>query len=332
MNKARPQFRLFRSAVLTTLVTLAIGQPAIAQTQAWPTQPLRFIVSQSAGGSIDIAARLIGQKLGDVLGKQVVIDNRAGANGMIAGEAVARAAPDGYTFLMTSPSTLTINQHVYKKVPYDALRDFAPVTQTTSIVFLLTVNAASPYRSVADLVKAAKAKPDAIRYASAGTGNQSHLAAEIFAGASGAQLLHVPYKGESPALTDLVGGQVDMIFGTMPALLPQVKNGKLRALAVGQAKRSDAVPDVPSMMEAGYPSVEVTGWTGIVAPAGTPAPIISRLHDEVVKIIALPEVRESLSKAGAEPVGSTPAQFGEFIRSETRKWGAAVKRANITPE
>ena len=315
-----------------SLLGLLSCLPAVSQAQTWPTQPVRFIVSQSAGGSIDIAARLIGQKLTDALGKQVVVDNRAGANGMIAGEAVARAAPDGYTFLMTSPSTLTINQHVYKKVPYDALRDFAPVTQTTSIVFLLTVNAASPYRSVADLVQAARAKPEAIRYASAGTGNQSHLAAEIFAGATGAQLLHVPYKGEAPAITDLLGGQVDMIFGTMPALLPQVKNGKLRALAVGQPKRSEAVPDVPSMAEAGYPSVVVAGWTGIVAPTGTPAPIIKRLHDEVVKVLALPDVRESLSKAGAEPVGSTPEQFGEFIRSETLKWGAAVKRAAITPE
>ena len=331
MKTVRPS-RLFRPLALRLLAAGVLCLPALAGAQTWPAQPLRFIVSQSAGGSIDIAARLIGQKLGDVLGKQVVIDNRAGANGMIAGEAVARAAPDGYTFLMTSPSTLTINQHVYKKVPYDALRDFAPVTQTTSIVFLLTVNANSPYKSVADLVKVAKSKPEAVRYASAGTGNQSHLAAEIFAGAIGAQMLHVPYKGESPAITDLLGGQVDLIFGTMPALLPQVKNGKLRALAVGQPKRSDAVPDVPSMAEAGYPSVVVTGWTGIVAPTGTPAPIIKRMHDEVVKIIALPDVRESLSKAGAEPVGSTPEQFGEFIRTETQKWGAAVKRANITPE
>jgi tripartite-type tricarboxylate transporter receptor subunit TctC len=185
---------------------------------------------------------------------------------------------------------------------------------------------------VADLVKAAKARPEAIRYASAGTGNQSHLAAEIFAGATGTQMLHVPYKGEAPAITDLLGGQVDLIFGTMPALLPQVKNGKLRALAVGQMKRSDAVPDVPSMAEVGYPSVEVTGWTGIVAPTGTPAPIVKRMHDEVVKLLVLPDVRESLSKAGAEPVGSTPEEFGSFIRSETVKWGAAVKRARITPE
>ena len=307
-----------------------VGSPVGAQ--AWPSQPIKFIVSQSAGGSIDIAARLIGQKLSEALGKQVVVDNRAGANGMIAGEAAARAQADGYTFLMTSPSTLTINQHVYKKVPYDALKDFVPVTQTTSIVFLLAVNAASPYRSVADLVAAAKAKPEAVRYASAGIGNQSHLAAELFAGATGVQMLHVAYKGEAPAIIDLLGGQVDMIFGTAPALLGHVKGGKLRALAVGQSRRAAAMPDVPSIAEAGYPAVSVTGWTGLVAPAATSPAIVRRMHDEIVKVLAMPDVRETLAKAGAEPVGSTPEQFGEFIRSETQKWAAAVKRAGIVQE
>ncbi|MBL8377921.1 MAG: tripartite tricarboxylate transporter substrate binding protein [Burkholderiales bacterium] len=317
-----------RTVIAAALLTAASA--ALAQT--WPNQPIKFIVSQSAGGSIDIAARLIGQRLSTALGQQVVVDNRAGANGMIAGEAAARANADGYTFLMTSPSALTINQHVYKKVPYDALRDFTPVTQTTSIVFALVVNAASPHRSVADLVAAARAKPEAVRYASAGIGNQSHLAGEVFAAAAGVQLLHVAYKGEAPAITDLLGGQVDMIFGTAPALLPHVRSGKLRALAVGQLRRSNAAPDVPAIAEAGYPSVAVTGWTGIVAPAGTPPAIVRRLHEEVVKVLAIGEVREALAKAGAEPVGSTPEQFAEFIRSETQKWGAAVKRAGIVPE
>lgn len=321
--------KMFRAMLFGAVIAVA---PAALLAQTWPSQPIKFIVSQSAGGSIDIAARLIGQKLSDALGKQVVVDNRAGANGMIAGEAAARALPDGHTFLMTSPSTLTINQHVYKKVPYDALKDFVPVTQTTSIVFVLVVNAASPYRSVADLVAAAKAKPEAVRYASAGIGNQSHLAAELFAGAIGAQMLHVAYKGEAPAITDLLGGQVDMIFGTAPALLGHVRGGKMRALAVGQTRRAASVPDVPSIAEAGYPSVSVTGWTGLAAPAGTPPAIIKRMHEEIGKILAMPDVRETLAKAGAEPVGSTPEQFGEFIRTETQKWGAAVKRAGIVPE
>ena len=317
---------------LAASIAIACLAPLAARAQTWPNQPVKVIVSQSAGGSIDIAARLLGQKLGDALGKTFVIDNRAGANGMIAGEAVARSPADGYTFLMTSPSTLTVNQHVYKKVPYDALKDFSPITQTTSISFLLTVNANSPYRTLGDLIAAAKAKPDAVKFASAGTGNQSHLAAELLAGAAGVKMLHVPYKGEAQAITDLIGGQVDFIFGTMPALLPQVKNGKLRALAVGQTQRSAAVPDVPTVVEAGYPSVLVSGWTGIVAPASTPAPVVKRMHDEIVKILAMPDVRETLSKAGAEPVGSTPEQFGAFIKSETVKWGSAVKQAGITPE
>jgi tripartite-type tricarboxylate transporter receptor subunit TctC len=316
---------------LATLLVPLLAAFSVQAQSNWPSQPLKFVVSQSAGGSIDIAARLIGQKLADPLGKAVVIDNRAGANGMIAGEAVARAS-DGHTFLMTSPSALTINQHIYKKVPYDTLRDFAPVTQTTSISFLLVVNTASPYKSVADLINAAKAKPGSVRFASAGIGNQSQLAAELLADAAGVNMLHVPYKGEAPAINDLLGGQVDFIFGTMPALLAQVKAGKLRALAVGQPQRSAAAPDVPSMAEAGYPGVAVSGWTGIVAPAGTPPAVLKRLQEEVGKVLAMPDVRETLSKAGADPVGSTPEQFTAFIRSETVKWGAAVKRAGITPE
>ncbi len=319
------------AAVAASFTLVSIAPTAFAQSANWPSQPVKLIVSQSAGGSIDIAARLIGNKLATALGTGVVVDNRAGANGMIAGEGAMRAT-DGHTFLMTSPSTLTINQHVYKKVPYDALKDFVPVTQTTSIAFLLVVNANSPYKTLNDLIAAAKAKPEAIKFASAGIGNQSQLAAELLANATGTKMLHVPYKGEAPAITDLIGGQVDFIFGTMPALLPQVKNGKLRALVVGQAKRSDAVPDVPTTVEAGYPSVIVTGWTGIVAPASTPQSVIAKMHDEVVKILAMPDVRATLVAAGAEPVGSTPAEFGNFIKTETVKWGQAVKLANITPE
>jgi tripartite-type tricarboxylate transporter receptor subunit TctC len=301
-------------------------------SQVWPARPVRFIVSQSAGGSIDIAARIIGQKLTESLGRAFLIDNRPGANGMIAGEAGAKAAPDGYTFLMTSPSALTINQHVYAKVPYDALRDFAPVTQTTSIVMLMVVPTGSKFRTLADVIAAARANPEGVKYGSAGPGNQSHLAAELLAGATGVRFLHVPYKGETPAITDLLSGQVDMMFSMGPALVPHVKSGKLRALAVAQPKRFDTLPDVATTNEAGFPSVAVSGWTGIVAPAGTPQDIIRRLHGEVVKVLAMPDVRETLSKAGGEPVGSTPEEFGAFIRSETQKWGAAVKQAGLKPE
>ena len=327
---ARSPFRRALFAVLA-FVSVSVGTPGQAQQAGWPTQPIRLIVSQSAGGSIDIAARLIAQRLAEPLGVNVLVDNRPGANGLIAGEAGARAN-DGHTFLMTSPSTLTINQHVYRKLPYDVQRDFVPVTQTTSIAFMLVVNVASPYRSTGDLIAAARARPDSVRYASAGVGNQSHLAAELFAGAAGVRLLHVPYKGEAPAITDLVGGQVDFIFGTMPALLAQVRSGKLRALAVAQPTRASAAPDVPTAMEQGLSNVEVTGWTGIVAPITTPPGAVTRLHAEVTRILQIADVRDTLARAGAEPVGSSPEQFGSFIRAETVKWGDAVRRAGIVPE
>ncbi|HWI36737.1 MAG TPA: tripartite tricarboxylate transporter substrate binding protein, partial [Burkholderiales bacterium] len=255
---------------MRTLLLLLAFVSLEASAQAWPQRPVRFIVSQSAGGSIDIAARLIGQKLGESLGRPFLVDNRPGANGMIAGEAGARAAPDGYTFLMTSPSTLTINQHVYAKVPYDVQRDFVPVTQTTSIVFVMVVPAGSPFKSLRDVIAAARAKPEGVKYGSAGPGNQSHLAAELLAAATGVHFLHVPYKGETPALTDLISGQVDMMVSMGPALVPHVRSGKLRALAVAQPTRFSTLPEVPTMNEAGLPSVVVTGWTGIVAPTGTP--------------------------------------------------------------
>ena len=227
---------------------------------------------------------------------------------------------------------MTINQHVYQKVPYDVQRDFVPVTQTTSIVFVMVVNSASPYRSLQEVIAAARAKPEGIRYGSAGPGNQSHLAAELLAAATGVKFLHVPYKGESPAVIDLLSGQVDMMVSMGPALVPHLRSGKLRALAVAQPNRSQVLPEVTTMSEAGLPSVVVTGWTGIVAPTGTPPDIVRRLRDEVAKILALPEVRETLAKGGNEPVGSTPEEFGAFIRSEIAKWGAAVKQAGLTPE
>lgn len=326
-----PRRKVARRAVCVAAAGLLIASGARAQQANWPTQPIRLIVSQSAGGSIDIAARLLAQRLAEPLGVNVLVDNRPGANGLIAGEAGARAN-DGHTFLMTSPSTLAINQHVYKKVPFDVQRDFAPVTQTTSIAFMLVVNAGSPYQSTSDLIAAARIKPDAIRYASAGIGNQSHLAAELLAGAAGVRMLHVPYKGETPAITDLVGGQVDFIFGTMPALLAQVRSGKLRALAVAQPRRASAAPEIPTTGEQGIEKVEVTGWTGIVAPVSIVPAAITKMHAEVIKILQIPEVRETLAKAGAEPVGSSPEQFAAFIRSETVKWGEAVRRAGIVPE
>ena len=316
------------------LVMFLLGMlPLLAPAQSdWPSRPVRFIVSQSAGGSIDIAARAIGQKLSAALGQQFIVDNRPGANGMIAVDAAAKAAPDGYTLLVSSPGPLINNAFVYKSVSYDTARDFVPVAQISSIAFLMAVNSNAPYRSAQELVAAAKARPGEVKYASTGSGNQTHLAAEMLAQSTGTMLLHVPYKGEAPAIADLISGQVDFIIGTMPALLAQVRGGRLRPIAVCQRERSHAAPDVPTMAEAGYPAVEVTGWTGILAPTGTPASIVKRLNEGVVKALAEPEMRDFLARQGAEPVSSSPEAFAAFIRSETVKWGGAAKAAGLKPE
>lgn len=307
--------------------------PGLACAQGdWPAKPVRFIVSQSAGGSIDIAARAIGQKLSGRLGQQFIVDNRPGANGAIAIDAAAKSAPDGYSFLLSSPGPLVINQFVSKHFTYDALRDFVPVTQVASNAFLMAVPVSSPYKSVQEVVAAAKAKPGDLKYGSTGSGNQTHLAPELFAQASGTKMLHVPYKGEGPAIIDLMSGQIDFMISTMPSLLQQVRAGKLRALAVPQRERSKAVPEVPTLGEVGVQGVEVTGWTGVMAPANTPRPIVARLSSEIVQVLREPDMREFLAKGGAEPVGSTPEAFAAFIRSETDKWGAAARAAGLKPE
>lgn len=314
-------------------ILVAVLLPSLGWAQAqWPAKPVRFIVSQSAGGSIDIATRALGQRLAPALGQQFIVDNRPGANGAIAIDAAAKSAPDGYAFLLSSPGPLVINQFVSKHFTYDALRDFVPVTQVTSNSFLMAVPVNSPYRSAQDVVAAARAKPGDLKYGSTGSGNQTHLAPELFAQASGTRYLHVPYKGEGPALIDLVSGQIDFMISTMPSLLQQVRAGKLRALAVPQRERSKAAPDVPTLAEAGVAGVEVTGWTGVMAPANTPRPIVERLAQEIIRVLDDPEMREFLAKGGAEPVGSRPDAFAEFIKAETAKWGSAAKAAGLKPE
>jgi len=304
---------------------------ALGQVPNWPTQPIKLIVPSTTGSGLDIVTRLIASRMAPEMGTSIVVDNRPGANGIMGAQAAARAT-DGHTFLMTSPATMAINQHVYKNMPYDALKDFVPVTQTTSIAFLLVVDANSPYKTLNDLIAAAKAKPGEVKFGSGGIGNQSHLTPELLAGATGTKMLHVPYKGDVMAITDLMGGQLDFVFGTVPGLLPHVKSGKLRALVVAQQKRSEAAPDVPTTAEAGWPSIVSTGWTGIVAPASTPPAVFNKMHDAAVKVLAMPDIRQTLIASGAEPVGSTPEQFGAFIKTEGVKWGMAAKNAGITPQ
>ncbi len=315
-------------------VALAIALLAAATVQAqtakdFPNRPMRIIVPQAAGSGVDLTARTVAQKLTEAWGQQVIVDNRPGANGIIGLEAGAKSKPDGYTLSLGVPSSLTMNPYVYKTLPYDTLRDFAPVTQTATNTFGLVINPALPVRTVADLVALAKARPGELNYGSFGIGNQTHLGGELFSSQIGIRLLHVPYKGETPAVVDLLSGQIAMIFTPMQGVVPHIKTGKLKLLATLGGARARAFPEAPTMIESGYKSIVITGWTGLLAPAGTPHDIIEKLQKEIAARLLVAETRESMASQGAEPVASTPEQFAAFIRAEMAKWSAVIKRAGL---
>ena len=298
----------------------------------YPVRPIRLVVPQSPGGPSDIIARLTAQKLGDSLGQTVVADNRAGAAGNVGCEIAARAAPDGYTLLLGPPGCLAINPTLYPKLPFDPLRDFEPITQLESGPQMLVVHPSVPAQSVKELVALVKAKPAAFNFSSGGAGTPNHLSSELFRSAAGLQMVHVPYKGTGPALAAVVSGQVQMMIAGLPPSLPQVKSGKLRALAVTSRARSSAAPEVPTVAESGYPGFEMVSWHSILAPAKTPKPIITLLHGELVKVLALPDVKERFASMGVEPVGSTPADFAQHLKSETARFAKVIKAAGIKPE
>lgn len=301
------------------------GGPGFA---AYPTRPIRLIVPYPPGGGTDTVGRMLAQKLTEQMGQQVVVDNRGGANAIIGTELAAKAAADGYTMLLTLPASVAVNPILYRNIPYDPARDFAPVIQLNLIALLLAVHPAVPAKNVAELLQLAKAKPGQLTYASSGTGGSSHLAIELLQSMSKVDMVHVPYKGGGPALNDLLGGQVQVYAGTVLAALPFVKAGRMRALGVTTAKRLTSLPDVPAIGEtiAGY---ESTSWQGIVVPRATPANIINRLNADIGKILRQPEVRDRLTAEGAEVVGGTPAQFGAFIRSETMKYSKLITERGI---
>ena len=307
----------------------ACSLPVFAQS--YPTRAVRLVVPSSPGGGTDITARIIAPELSKALGQQVVVENRPGAGTMIGGEVVAKSPPDGYTLLM-GISTLAINPAVYKKVPYDALRDFAPVTQTVSVSNVIVGHPTLPARTVKELVALARARPGELTFASAGVGTSPHLTMELFLSMTKTKMLHVPYKGSGPGIVDLIAGQVQVMAPNMLSGYPHIKNGRMRAYGVSGAKRAAAAPEIPTIAEAGVPGYEAVQWYGVLAPAGTPRPIVQRLHDEIVKILQQPNVKELLVKDGGEPIGSTPEQFAEFIRAETLKWAKVVKSAGIRPE
>ena len=304
-------------------VTACIASGAFAQ--AYPNHSIRLVVPFPAGGTTDILARDVAKKLTDTLGQSVVVDNRPGAGGNIGADLVAKAPPDGYTLLMGTVGTHAINPSLYAKMPYDHIKDFVPVVLVAGVPNVLVVNPSVPVNSVADLIKLAKSKPGAINFASSGSGTSIHLSGELFKTMTGVDMTHVPYKGSSPALTDLMGGQVQIMFDNLPSSLALIKSGKLRAVAVTSLKRAPALPDVPTVSESGVPGFEASSWFGILAPAGTPAPIVAKLNAEVNKWLQSPEGKEQLLAQGAEVAGGPPEKFVAHIRAETDKWAKVVK-------
>jgi tripartite-type tricarboxylate transporter receptor subunit TctC len=292
----------------------------------YPTKPITYVVPYPPGGAADVFARQLAKKLSERLDKPVVIENRSGANGNIGSEYVAKAPADGYMILLGTASTITINPHLYgKQMPYDPMKDLQPISGTHEMANVLVVNVATPYKSVADVVIAAKAKPGVIAYASAGNGNTMHLAGEQFKMQADIDLLHVPYKGGPPALNDVLGGQVPMMFNNLPAIVALVNTGKLRAIGVGSAKRSPLLPSVPTMDEAGMKGYVSVVWNGIFVRAGTPRPIVERLNREIVAILNEPDTKRSLEEQGFNTMPTTPEQFAELIRADYPRWGVLVK-------
>lgn len=319
--------KLLLPLTLTALVAPVF--PAVAQN-TYPTRTVRLIVPSSPGGGTDISARILAPQLTQFLGQQVIVENRPGAGTMIGGEAVARAAPDGYTLLM-GISTLAINPAMYKKVPYDALRDLAPISQAVALSNVLVIHPSLPSRNLKAFIAFAKARPGDLNFASAGKGTSPHLSMELFLVMAKLKMLHVPYKGSGPGVTDLVAGHVPVMMPNMLSAQPHIKSGRLRALGVTGSKRAPGADDIPTIAEAGVPGYEAVQWYGVLAPAGTPGDIISKLHAGVVRAVQNPEVRNRLMNDGAEPVGSSPAEFATYIKAETDKWAKVIKAAGIDP-
>ena len=318
------------AAMLAGAVAFAMSAlPALAQN-AYPVKPIRLIVAFPPGGSTDIVARLVGQKLSERLGQQVIIDNRGGAGGTVGTEIAARANPDGYTLTMGTTSTHVIAPAAYPKLKYDPIKDFAPITLVASTPYLLVLNPSVKAANLKEFVALVKSQPGKLNYASAGAGSTTHLAMEMLKTAAGMDIVHVPYNGNGPAGTAVLGGQVQALFGSMPAVLPHAKSGKVRPIAVGTAKRSSALPDVPTVAESGYPGFEVSLWLGFFAPRGTPIEIVNKLHAELVKIALSPEMKESFERNGAEPATNvTSLDLERLVRSEIAKYSKVIKAANI---
>ena len=311
--------------LICCLTAIALIAPVAALGQGYPDKPIRVIVPVPAGGTPDVVARMVAPGLSNLLGQQLVMDNRGGAGGLIGAELAAKAIPDGYTLFFSSPGSLTILPHLKKHVAYDTLRDFLPISLVSIGPFLLITHPSVPAKTVKELVTLAKSEPGKLNYASAGNGAANHLAMELFKSMADINLTHVPYKGAPQAVTDLIGGNVNLMFNSIPPVMQHIKSGRLRLLGVSSAKRSPQLPDVPTISEAGVPGYESITWFGLLAPAKTPSPIVTRLHEALVKVVRTPEMKAQLELQGYDPVGSTPAEFATFIRAESAKYAKVVK-------
>ncbi|WP_404300299.1 Bug family tripartite tricarboxylate transporter substrate binding protein [Alicycliphilus denitrificans] len=320
-----------RRTLLASLAVAAAGAlPLGAAAQNYPTKPVTIIVPFSAGGTTDILARIVGQGLTAELGQPVVVDNKPGAGGNIGGSLAAKAAPDGYTLFMGTVGTHAINQALYKKMPFDPVKDFAPLSRVATVPNLLVAHPSQPFKTVKEMIAYAKANPGKITFGSPGSGASPHVSGELFKSMTGTDLLHVPYKGSAPAMTDLLGGQTSIMFDNMPSAIQHVRSGKLRPIAVTTAKRSPELPDVPTIAEAGVPGYEATSWFGMFAPAATPKPVLDKLNAALIKVLNQADVKKKIAEQGGDVVAETPAQFAAFIKSESTKWGKVVKESGAT--
>jgi tripartite-type tricarboxylate transporter receptor subunit TctC len=310
-----------RAALGALTLLLAAG----AWAQAYPTKPIRLVVPFPAAGTTDILAREVAQRLSVSFGQSVIVDNRPGAAGNIGSDLVAKSAPDGYTLLMGTVGTHAINPSLYTKMPYDHVKDFVPIVLVAGVPNVLEVTPSLPVNSVADLIKLAREKPGQLNFASSGSGTSIHLSGELFKTMAGVDMMHVPYKGSAPAVTDLMGGQVQLMFDNLPSSLAQIKAGKLRAIAVTSAQRAPALPNIPTIAESGLPGFEASSWFGLLAPSGTPAAVVARINADVNQWLQTAEAKEKLLAQGAAPAGGTPEQFAAHIRAETEKWAKVVK-------
>jgi tripartite-type tricarboxylate transporter receptor subunit TctC len=328
--RARARPSIARGALLAA--ALAAAWPAAAQQPAagaWPTRPLRIVVPFGPGGSADFVGRLLGQRLTETLGQPVVVENRPGAGAMLGNELVAKSPPDGYTLTIGTLGPFAVNQSLFRKVPYDSQRDFAPITLTGASSHVLVVHPSMPVKTLGDLVALAKQRPGQLTFASSGIGNATHLTGELFKSMAGVDVVHVPYKGGGAAVADLIGGHVAFSFASMPSAIPHVRAGRLRALAVAPAQRVPTAPELPTVAESGLPGFASEDWQGVLAPAKTPQDIVMRLNAEIHKVLGAPEVREKLDAQGFQVRLSTPQQFADLIRTESAKWARIVKDANI---